>query len=287
MTSYEQGFMNKCAEYGIDGKAILKAAQVNIDSNTAIGAGAGALLGGGLGALTSRQHRLRNALILALLGGGAGAATGHYYGDQIGAWGADAYGKAKAWGKDTYGKAKAWSKDKAGKIKARFSKSNGGEGSEPRPEEDMAAEEAAIREGSEGQEKSGSHRVKKADAQALLANYGPEALAGLIAGGGLGAITSKKHRMRNAIIGALLGTGAGIGARYGLAGKSINAFNDMLNAYKETGTSPRKPNIPTFWERRVKGWNPDFTDAGKALAGKRTELAGKIRGDAAASGDGK
>lgn len=77
MTRYEQGFLTKCAEYGVDGRRLLKRAQ---DARAmAIGGGAGALLGAGVGALTSRKHRLRNALIGALLGGGAGVAGGRYW----------------------------------------------------------------------------------------------------------------------------------------------------------------------------------------------------------------
>lgn len=47
MTCYEQGFMNKCAEYGIDGQALLeKLAERDHAAGAASGAAAGATAGG-------------------------------------------------------------------------------------------------------------------------------------------------------------------------------------------------------------------------------------------------
>ena len=67
MTRYEQGFMNKCAEYGVK-----QADAATLLANYAPEALGGALLGGGAGALASKKNRLRNALLGALLGAGAG-----------------------------------------------------------------------------------------------------------------------------------------------------------------------------------------------------------------------
>lgn len=71
MTRYEQGFMNKCAEYGVkqaDAKVLLK--------NYAPDAAVGALLGGAVGGLATKdkKKKLRNAILMALVGGGGGAA---------------------------------------------------------------------------------------------------------------------------------------------------------------------------------------------------------------------
>jgi len=116
MTRYEQGFMNKCAEYGIDGKALLKAAQTAEAPDAAAaqaladsldqtlprdlpGAGKwGARIGGygsipylgsagvgaALGAMIDRKKRLRGALIGALLGiPVGGTALGYAAGKQV------------------------------------------------------------------------------------------------------------------------------------------------------------------------------------------------------------
>jgi len=76
MTRYEQGFMRKCAEYGVDGRGLLKQALLGVNKFTLANYGpevaAGALLGGGIGALTSKKKRVRNALIGAIAGGAAG-----------------------------------------------------------------------------------------------------------------------------------------------------------------------------------------------------------------------
>ena len=70
----------------------------------------------------------------------------------------------------------------------------------------------------------GGHE-KKAGIETLLANYAPEALAGALVGGGVGALTSKKKRLRNILLRMLGGAGAGVGARYALAGKTIGVAN--------------------------------------------------------------
>ena len=89
MTRYEQGFLNKCAEYGVDGRSILykRAGGGKLLAGTA-GAGVGgltgalaslpALLAAGAGAglgtamaprdKTGKKNRLKGALIGALLG---------------------------------------------------------------------------------------------------------------------------------------------------------------------------------------------------------------------------
>lgn len=77
MTRYEQGFMKKCAEYGVDGTALLKRAMVTGDyaaglianfAPAAIGGAAGA----GIGAAVDKKKRWRGALAGALGGAGLG-----------------------------------------------------------------------------------------------------------------------------------------------------------------------------------------------------------------------
>lgn len=77
MTAYEQGFITKCAEYGVDGRRLLKQARYGFNENLA-GIGLGALGGGVIGALSDRKHRLRNAIIGTLLGAGAGYGVSAY-----------------------------------------------------------------------------------------------------------------------------------------------------------------------------------------------------------------
>lgn len=74
MTNYEKGFLAKCAEYGVDGRRLLKLADrstymVNYRPDAIYGA----LLGGAAGAITGKKgNRLKRALIGSLLGGSAG-----------------------------------------------------------------------------------------------------------------------------------------------------------------------------------------------------------------------
>lgn len=132
--SYKRGFVNRCLERGVDPNAVVKYAEyVNAreaaknqkltksakDINFATapnmgyaGAGAGALLGGAVGALSSREHRLRNFILGAILGGGLGGAggyvTGHNLGDKnmaaLNAWLNKAYNKTKDFGTKAVGK---------------------------------------------------------------------------------------------------------------------------------------------------------------------------------------
>lgn len=124
MTRYEQGFINKCAEYGIDGRVVLhKLAQEAAAAAPAAPAPApklpsagriGAAIGGGAslpwlaaaglgataGALIDRKKRLRGALLGALMGipaagVGGGYAIGHNA-KKIGARLANAAEQAKA-----------------------------------------------------------------------------------------------------------------------------------------------------------------------------------------------
>ena len=77
MTSYEQGFLTKCAEYGIDGRQLLE--KRALDTATVIKAikdyGHSTILGSILGATTGyaltkkKKKANRNMLIGALLGG--------------------------------------------------------------------------------------------------------------------------------------------------------------------------------------------------------------------------
>ena len=84
MTEYEHGFLTKCAEYGIDGRLLLKAAYNNGSGGRGlssydprlIGGLGGAALGGLAGALIDRKKRWRGALIGALGGGAAGFGLG-------------------------------------------------------------------------------------------------------------------------------------------------------------------------------------------------------------------
>lgn len=71
--------------------------------------------------------------------------------------------------------------------------------------------------------------VKKSTLSTILANYAPEALAGLLAGGGLGAMSSRKNRLRNMLIGMLGGATVGVGARHAMAGKDIMRANKLSN----------------------------------------------------------
>jgi len=98
--------------------------------------------------------------------------------------------------------------------------------------------------------KCAEYGVKKADAKFLLANYGPETLGGALLGGGVGALTSKKHRMRNAVIGALLGGGVGAGARYALAGQGISGLNELFNLSKNPEYGIEAQDVP-FWKMRL------------------------------------
>lgn len=55
-------------------------------------------------------------------------------------------------------------------------------------------------------------------------------LVGAVAGGGIGALTDKKHRLRNALIGAGIGGGAGAAAEYALPGAGLGmkyTVNDL------------------------------------------------------------
>ena len=88
MTRYEQGFITKCAEYGVDGQALLKQAAGPLERNVLIGSAGGAglvgaALGGVTGALTSKKNRLRRALVGALIGGGIGGGAGYLQGSRI------------------------------------------------------------------------------------------------------------------------------------------------------------------------------------------------------------
>jgi hypothetical protein len=76
--NFAQPYINQ----GIDAikPQINQAAQFAQNNPTAVGAGVGALAGGGLGALSS-EHALRNAILGALTGGGAGAGIGYGLGN--------------------------------------------------------------------------------------------------------------------------------------------------------------------------------------------------------------
>ena len=102
MTRYEQGFINKCAEYGIDGGVVLQklaqemgaavptapAPAPKLPSTGQIGAAIGggaslpwlaaAGLGATAGALIDRKKRLRGALLGALMGIPAAGVGGGY-----------------------------------------------------------------------------------------------------------------------------------------------------------------------------------------------------------------
>ena len=131
MTRYEQGFMNKCAEYGVDGRLVIQklaqdaaAAAPAKDPNwvqrqygaakdwvkdpnnrTGVGAIGGAAAGAGIAALVEALRKRRNpndrkdylkAVLMGLAVGGAAGAAG-------GKWGPGLYEKAKpgaqaAWG---------------------------------------------------------------------------------------------------------------------------------------------------------------------------------------------
>ena len=71
--------------------------------------------------------------------------------------------------------------------------------------------------------------IKKSTLGTILANYAPEALAGLLVGGGLGAMSSRKNRLRNMLIGMLGGAAVGAGARHAMAGKDILRANKFSN----------------------------------------------------------
>lgn len=77
---------------------------------------------------------------------------------------------------------------------------------------------------------------------------GPSALAplaGVVVGGGVGALTSKKHRLRNAIIGALTGGAAGGAAEYVAPGLGLGAkyqLQDLISG---------KPSLARTGERAL------------------------------------
>ena len=80
MTAYEQGFITKCAEYGVseDTAAKMLKSAVRYFGETGdyyttplLGAGAGALIGA-LSKSESRKERIRKALIGLVAGGAAG-----------------------------------------------------------------------------------------------------------------------------------------------------------------------------------------------------------------------
>lgn len=126
--AYMRGFNRRCQERGVDPNAVVKyaefvnrreaakaqaltkrAQQLNLATAPNLGyagAGAGALLGGAVGALSSREHRLRNFILGAILGAGAGGAGGYITGHQLkpetmaglNAWLNKAYGKTKTFG---------------------------------------------------------------------------------------------------------------------------------------------------------------------------------------------
>lgn len=80
MTAYEQGFLTKCAEYGVDGRLLLKQAQAKWN-RTGLGGAIGGTAGAIYGAVTSKKRNLRaalkNALKYGLIGGGIGALGGY------------------------------------------------------------------------------------------------------------------------------------------------------------------------------------------------------------------
>lgn len=85
MTTYEQGFLTKCAELGVPEQVageMLKVAAGPVENQVTLGAVGGpgllgAALGGTVGALSSREKRLRKALIGALIGAGVGSGAGY------------------------------------------------------------------------------------------------------------------------------------------------------------------------------------------------------------------
>jgi len=91
MTAYEQGFLTKCAEYGIPeqtARGMAKIAMGPMERHALIGSvgGAGlvgAALGGTVGALSSRKNRFRRALVGALIGGGLGGGAGYLRGRPV------------------------------------------------------------------------------------------------------------------------------------------------------------------------------------------------------------
>ena len=111
--------------------------------------------------------------------------------------------------------------------------------------------------------KCAEYGIKEADASILMANYGPEALAGTVLGGGMGALLSRKNKLRNALLWALAGGGAAVAARYGLAGKSIQSLNKLYDTgvakgYYDPDDRPRL-------EYGDVGWRPDWTPEGDQL----------------------
>ena len=92
MTRYEHGFIQKCAEYGVDGRALLeKIAERNHGEGAKLGAKLG-LLGGSLAgipnalnfALLSGRHSPKTRALLALLGFGSMALPATIGGAAIG-----------------------------------------------------------------------------------------------------------------------------------------------------------------------------------------------------------
>ena len=87
MTSYEKGFLTKCAEYGIDGRKLLEKRALDTANLSKALSGVnpylysilgGSLLGGLAGGVFSdKKSKLKNAILGALLGGAAGGGV-HY-----------------------------------------------------------------------------------------------------------------------------------------------------------------------------------------------------------------
>lgn len=121
----------------------------------------------------------------------------------------------------------------------------------------------------------GKLHVKQAGIDTMMSNYAPEALAGALIGGGVGAFASKKNRLRNILIGILTGGAAGTAARYGLAGKTISATN-RINDAMDTQSGIRIPYRDGMWRA---DWLPNADKRNRWLNNVADALEkGKIKG---------
>ncbi len=152
--SYKRGFVNRCRERGVDPNEVVKYAEyVNAreaEKNRRLtkaaqainftkapnlgyaGAGAGALLGGAIGALSSREHRLRNFILGAILGGSLGGAGGYVAGHNVGP---ETLGKINGWLNRAYGKTKSVAQEAGRRAKGAVQAAGGAEVT-PKPKTD-------------------------------------------------------------------------------------------------------------------------------------------------------